>query len=79
MRQASYFKALKLHVQYTFIPRLTGEATLPGLEIGIAAFAKASSMDLHKQAPSTEGNWSPSKATSLGTTGKGSFTIIHQF
>lgn len=30
--------------------------TFPGLEIGTTAFAKTISMDLYKQAPSTEGN-----------------------
>lgn len=79
MRQANDFKALRLYAWYTFIPKLTGKVALPGLEIGTMTFAKTTSMDLYKQAPSTEGNRSPLQVTSIGAEVEESFTIINQF
>lgn len=79
MRQANYFKAFKFYAWYIFIPKLTGKVTLPGLEVGTAAFAKTTSTDLYKQTPNTEGNRSPSQAISIGTEVEKSFTVTNQF
>lgn len=75
MRQASCFKTLKLYIH--FYPPTNRKSDFLGWKQALQPLPKPLP-DLYKQAPSTEGNKSPSQAMSIGTEVEECFTIMNQ-